>query len=219
MFRSKQSFYVCKLVPPFLAVALVSLSPLHAAGLPRASHPPQTVPQCSSVTLRASYLAEEKPGSGAGFLLEIRNGENTPIAVVDPVPLSVHWYAASGGRWLWRASSGSGGSLVNALRENGPVFADQRPADAPAPVTRTIPPHAAYSWTVFSGDSPVLRYRPGCEHCKYPGEEQFRAVLAYAYLPEEGEHGSKLLRCGLRSEPVVMPPLPDSQKAHNSNAQ
>ncbi len=188
-----------------------------AAGLPAGGRA-QSVPQCSGVSLQASYLAEEKPGGGPGFLLEVRNRGNAPIAIVDPVPLSVHWYAASGGHWLWRASSGSGGSLVNALRESGPLFAEQQPANSPELATRTISPHGSYRWTVFSGDMAALRYRPGCEHCNYGGERQFRAVLAYAYLAASTDHTPGLLRCGLRSAPVVMPPLPDLQKPNNSVA-
>ena len=191
----------------------------HAVSLPKLNSTAQTVPQCTGVTLHAAYLAEEKPGGGPGFLLEIRNQGKSAVAIVDPAPLSVHWYAAAGaGRWLWRASSGSGGSLVNALHEKGALFASQAPADAPEPATRIILPHAAYSWAVFSSDAPSLRYRPGCEHCAYPGEQRFRAVLAYAYLPANGATPTGLLRCGLRSDPVVMPPLPESQKAHNSSA-
>ena len=190
----------------------------HALLLPKFNSAAQTVPQCTDVTLHAAYLAEEKPGAGPGFLLEIRNQGKSAVAIADPVPLSVHWYAAAGaGRWLWRASSGSGGSLVNAMREKGALFAFQAPPDAPEPATRTILPHAAYSWAVFSSAVPSLRYRPGCEHCAYPGEQRFRAVLAYAYLPATGAAPKGLLRCGLRSDPVVMPPLPDSQKAHNSS--
>lgn len=105
---------------------------------------------------------------------------------------------------------------MNALRESGPLFADQAPTGAPAPSVHTIGPHSTYNWSVFTRDSPVLRYRPGCQHCTYKGEEQFQAVLAYAYLPSVDEAGSTMLRCGLRSKPVVMPPLQDSLAYRNS---
>ena len=176
------------------------------------------VPQCRDVVLTAAYLAEEKPGSGPGFYLQIENRRNEPISIVDPTPLSVHWYARSGGRWLWRASSGEGGSLVNALSEKGPLFAERANASAEQPGVRTIAPHSTYSWSVFSGQTPALRYRPGCQHCTYQGEEQYQAVLAYAYLPTVAASSSPLMRCGLRSEPVVMPPLADSPAIHNSSS-
>ncbi len=84
-----------------------------------------------------------------------------------------------------------------------------------------IAPHQSYSWSVFSGDTPALRYRPGCQHCTYQGERQFRAVVAYAYLPTGTDADANLLRCGLRSEPVVMPLLPQESPAiqHNSGLQ
>lgn len=177
------------------------------------------IPQCRDVTLTASYLAEEKPGQGAGFLLRIDNHRDTPIAVADPTPLSVHWYALSGGRWLWRASSGAGGSLLNAFAPRGPVFAYHPPATEQAETgTRTIPAHDAYSWTAFTRDHPELRYRPGCEHCTYAGEETFQAVLAYAYMPPRVAGDTPMLGCGLRSTPVVMPPLASAQEPHNSPA-
>ncbi len=172
--------------------------------------------QCSDVTLHAAYLAEERRGQGSGFFLQIQNKRNRVIAVPDPVPLSVHWYAAKAGQWLWRSSSGSGGSLVNARRERGPLFAARAPRQAAEPVLRTIAAGSTYSWTIFSSQAPALQYHPGCERCNYQGEEQFRAVLAYAYLPASDQEASSLLNCGLRSNPVVMPPLTDPKKPHNS---
>jgi hypothetical protein len=175
-----------------------------------------TVPQCRDVTLTAAYLAEEKPGQGPGFYLQLKNLRGTPLAIVDPAPLSIHWYARSGARWLWRASSGEGGSLVNAFRENGQVFAEKGAATGPQPTTRIIAPHTTYSWSVFTAQMPALRYRPGCQHCTYHGEDQYQAVLAYAYLPSRDDSAIPFLRCGLRSDPVVMPPLADSLAIHNS---
>jgi hypothetical protein len=183
-----------------------------------------TMPQCSDVHLRASYLVEERPGGGPGFLLAIENDRTAGIAIPDPPPLSVHWYAQTGQRWLWRASSGAGGSLVNALREKGPLFADPGAPSAAPPVRREIAGHSSYTWTVFAGANPVLRYRPGCQHCTYQGEEQFHAVVAYAYQPSEkavaepNSTAARLLDCGLRSNPVVMPPLPATLDPHNSRA-
>ena len=179
----------------------------------------RSVPQCPHVTLTADYLAQEQAGQGSGFLLQINNNEAAAIAIPDPLPLSVHWYAEHAGHWLWRASGGSGGSLVNALHEHGPLFAAiQAPGTIPF-ATRVIQPHASYSWTVFTGQTPALQFRPGCEHCTYQGEDQFRAVLAYAFIPAARSASSgqiPLLPCGLRSAPVVMPPLSSSGNAHNS---
>ena len=180
------------------------------AALPRSLAHPRTLVQCSDVTLRAAYLAEEKPGQGSGFYLEIQNNRDPPIKVADPAPLGIDWYAQKGGSWLWRASSGAGGSLVNALAPHGPLFAATLPpGSALIASVRSIAAHSSYSWSVFTSTMPGLRYRPGCEHCSNPGEDHFRAVLATAYLPPEGMDPG-LLRCGLRSAPVIMPPLPES---------
>jgi len=176
----------------------------------------ETVAQCKNVTLHAAYLAEEVAGQGPGFLVEIRNEGPAPIGVADPVPLSVDWYAATGTRWLWRASSGSGGSLVNASNARGPVFVSRGPIAYHAKEMRIVPAHAAHTWAVFSGTAPTLRYWPRCQHCNYQGEEKYRAVLAYAYHPDTKDPASPLLQCGLRSNPVIMPPLAEQQRLHNS---
>ncbi len=191
------------------------------ASAPVVSPTAPTLPQCARVSLQAEYLAEEHPAQGTGFLLTVRNDSDEAIAIADPTPLSVDWYAEVHGRWLWRASSGSGGSLVNALRPLGPLFAYQAPAGVRPPAARLIQAHASYEWTAFARQAPTLRFRPGCEHCQNPGEDHFRAVLSYAYLPRADgaptgsvlglpAFDSALLRCGLRSQPVVMPPLADS---------
>lgn len=186
----------------------------NASGRP---HSFSTVPQCTDVHLQAAYLAEEKPGAGSGFLLKIENERDQPVEVPASTPVSVHWYAQSGGRWLWRASSGSGGSLADALQERGPLLTDPGSPSVPSQALRTVPPHSSKEWAVFAADDPALRYRPGCEHCTYQGEEQFRAVIAYAYRPSAWPAETALLRCGLRSNPVIMPPLPRSPAgAHNS---
>ncbi len=176
------------------------------------------VPQCGQVTLHAAYLAEQRAGTGSGFFLELLNESHAPISIPEPVPLSVHWYAASSGHWLWRSSTGAGGALVDALRERGPLFSTSTLSVVGiTPVWHTVQPDEHYTWDAFAGTDPSMRYHPGCEHCNYPGETQYRAVVAYAYLPETGPSVPvTVLRCGLRSNPVIMPPLPDSQKAHNS---
>lgn len=171
-------------------------------------HPGPYVPLCSHITLSASYLAEAGPEKGPGFVFVITNDTNKEIRLAEPVPSSAHWYAHVGSKWLWRASSGSGGSFVDADNEKGEVFAYQ-PKEAPKnPEYMTVPPHASHEWTETVHDHPAIAYRPSCAICNNPGEHEYRAVFAYAYVPPPQEHADGLLPCGLRSGPVVMPPLP-----------
>ena len=201
---------------PLLALVCAAM-PAVWAGLP---HPPAplTVPQCNGVTLRASYLAEERPGKGSGFLLTLQNNTPTAVTIPQTMPLSIHWYAEDKGHWLWRSSSGDGGMLVDAFRERGRLFAAETSSGSNETVlkTRTIAPGEGYTWSITSSENPALRYRPGCEHCSFADEHEFRAVLAYAYLPPHAPAG--MLHCGLRSAPVTMPPLAETQNLHNSTA-
>lgn len=161
---------------------------------------------CTGVALRASYLADVE-GKGPGFLFRIENRTQREIQLEQPVPSSAHWYALVGNRWMWRASAGSGGALVDAERKNGPMFAFQ-PSRAPSePGFLSIRPHGSKEWTEPMRDNPAIEYRPSCGTCNYPGEKEYQAVFAYAYLPNPEEHATDLLRCGLRSEPVPMPPI------------
>jgi hypothetical protein len=170
-------------------------------------HPGPYVPLCSHITLTASYLAEAEPGKGPGFLFVIKNDTNKDIRLAEPVPSSAHWYAHVGEKWLWRASSGSGGSFVDAYNEKGEVFAYQ-PKEPPQHAEyMTVAAHASHEWTETVRDHPSIAYRPSCAICNYPGEREYRAVFAYAYVPHPQEHADGLLACGLRSTPVVMPPL------------
>ena len=177
-------------------------------------HSTLSVLPCSHVSLSASYLAlVREPGSSPGsiraspgFDFVLRNDTDEPIKLAQPIPTSAHWYAQVGGRWLWRASSGGGGSLVNALRENGAMFAYR--ATAPARQYLIVMPHEKHEWVVSVLSNPALVYQPGCARCRNPGESEYRAIFAYAYLPAPAEQGEKLLACGLRSSPVVMPPHP-----------
>ncbi|MGC8550225.1 MAG: hypothetical protein ACP5M4_11050 [Acidobacteriaceae bacterium] len=174
-----------------------------------AVHGRDTVPQCGrAVQFTANYLAAETPADGPGFLFEIENRTEHPITLVLPVPTSAHWYARVNHMWLWRASAGRGGALVNAENANGPVFVFQ-PKDATASdvKTITIPAHGVHEWTEWMKDDPAIAYQPSCAHCNYPGEHDFRAVFAYAWLPARGQRIEHLLACGLRSNPVDMPPL------------
>jgi hypothetical protein len=177
-------------------------------------HPGPYVPLCSHINLTASYLAEAGGGKGPGFVFVIQNDTNKEIRLAEPVPSSVHWYAHVGQKWLWRASSGSGGSLVDAYNEKGEVFAYQ-PKEPPQHAEyMTVPAHASHEWTETVHDRPAIAYRPSCAICNYPGEHEYRAVFAYAYVPHAQEHADGLLACGLRSTPVVMPPL---EVAHSSS--
>lgn len=172
-------------------------------------HPGPYVPLCSrQIVFTASYLAETKPGAGIGFLFRIDNNTAKPIKLAEPVPSSTHWYARVGNRWLWRASSGSGGSYVDAIDEKGPVFAYQPKEPSADQKYITVPAHGKYEWTVGEHENPALAYRPGCALCNYPGEHEYKAVFAYAYLPPAQEHVEGLLACGLRSGLVEMPPRP-----------
>jgi hypothetical protein len=186
-----------------LAVILAALSYTGAA----IHHPGPYVPLCSrQIAFTASYLAPTRQGDTPGYLFRIENHTTKPIKLAAPVPSSAHWYARVGNKWLWRASSGAGGSYVDAINERGPVFAYQ-PKTAPADLQYiTVPAHGKYEWTSGERDSPALAYRPGCERCNYPGEHDYKAVFAYAYLPPAGQSVPGLLRCGLRTARVDMPP-------------
>lgn len=196
---------VAFLLPAVFLLALVTTA--------AANHPPRSyVPLCSrSVVFTASYLADLGHSSGPGYLFRIENRTARPIRLAEPVPSSAHWYARVGNKWLWRASSGSGGSYVNAINERGPVFA-YHPASASAdPHYVTIPSHGKYEWTSGERDNPALAYQPRCAHCNYPGERDYKAVFAYAYLPPAGQHVDNLLPCGLRTNLVDMPPKPKTK--------
>jgi hypothetical protein len=169
-------------------------------------HPGPYVAPCTGITLSASYLAEAAPGQGPGFQFRIENHTTREIRLEQPVPSSAHWYARVGNRWLWRASAGSGGALVNALSEHGPMFAWQPPAPPDRPDYIVVAPHASQQWTEPMLNNPAIAYQPSCPRCNYPGENNYQAVFAYAYLPAPQEHAPGLLHCGLRSEPVPMPP-------------
>jgi len=173
----------------------------------RQRRPGPYVMPCAGVTLQASYLADVGTNGGPGFAFHIENRTGKEIRLEQPVPSSAHWYARVGQRWMWRASAGRGGALVNALSEKGPMFAYQ-PATPPEHAEYlTVAAHGAQDWTVSMRDDPAIRYRPSCAHCNYPGETDYQAVFAYAYLPNPEEQAPELLRCGLRSAPVPMPPV------------
>jgi hypothetical protein len=174
-----------------------------AAG--RRQRPGPYVLPCAGVTLSASYLAEARPGAGPGFLFRLENRTNREIRLARPVPSSTDWYARVGEQWRWRASAGTGGTLVNALAPKGPLFA-YRARAGEDPQLLTVPAHGATQWIEAMRDDPAIDYQPSCPECNYPGEREYQAVFAYAYLAGGGENAPDLLRCGLRSAPVPMPP-------------
>lgn len=183
----------------FASSALASTAASH--------HPGPYVPLCSrQISFTASYLAPAHKGDTPGFLFRIENRTARPIKLAEPIPSSAHWYARVRNKWLWRASSGSGGSYVNAINERGPVFAYQPASAAPEAHYITVPAHGRYEWTSGERTNPALAYRPGCERCNYPGERDYKAAFAYAYLPPAGYSVPGLLRCGLRTKLVDMPP-------------
>ncbi|HTV05494.1 MAG TPA: hypothetical protein VME86_09005 [Acidobacteriaceae bacterium] len=170
------------------------------------------MPLCSRrIVFSASYLADLQAERGPGYLFTIENHTARPIRLAEPVPSSAHWYARVGNKWLWRASSGSGGALVDAVNKNGPLFA-YRPSSASAdPRYMTVPAHGKVQWTSGENDNPALAYQPSCSHCNYPGERDYKAVFAYAYLPPAGQRVKGLLSCGLRTNLVDMPPKPHTK--------
>ncbi|WP_446744829.1 hypothetical protein [Silvibacterium acidisoli] len=194
--------------PPF-RFAVVSLAVLivTSQSLPEPSHPDAVVPLCSKqITFKASYLVETKPGMGPSYLFKIENDTSKPIRLAEPIPSSAHWYARVGSKWLWRASSGAGGSYVNALSEKGELFAYQpRAASEEHPII-TIPAHGSHEWTAGEHEIAALAYRPSCAICNNPGEHDYRGVFAYAFVPLPEQRTEGLLPCGLRTALVEMPP-------------
>jgi hypothetical protein len=172
-----------------------------------ATKPARSVALCSGVSLSASYLAAVAPDQGPGFRFTLRNNTGHEIRLVEPVPSSSHWYARSRGRWLWRASNGAGGSLLDAGNEHGRVVVFAAAAGQRETKFLTLLPHKSVDWVESQLENPVLEYKPGCKLCSYPGEREYQVVFAYAYLAE-GSQPAGLLSCGLRSAPVPMPPKP-----------
>lgn len=182
--------------------------------LASAGRPGPYVPLCPPrIEFSASYLAIIPPGGGSGYLFRIENHTDHAVRLAEPVPSSAHWYARVGSRWLWRASTGTGGSLVDATHPHGMVFAYRPPSTKGDPKYIMVPAHGSYEWTESVREDPVLAYRPGCAQCDYPGEHRYRAVFAYAWLPPFGARTPKhLLTCGLRTGMVVMPPKPRGKR-------
>jgi hypothetical protein len=174
------------------------------AGSSVATKPVRSVPICSGVSLSANYLAAVGPDQSPGFRFVLVNRTGREIRLVQPVPSSSHWYARTHGRWMWRASNGAGGGLLDAGNEHGRVVVY---AAGPGTETKllTLPAHQSKEWIESQQENPVLEYKPGCALCSYPGERDYQVVFAYAYLAGASQPAG-LLSCGLRSAPVPMPP-------------
>jgi len=197
-----------RIAPVLSVILLFSLTYIGAA----TNHPGPYVPLCSrQVVFTASYLAQLQNGNGSGYLFSIENRTAKPIRLAEPVPSSAHWYARVGNKWLWRASSGSGGSYVDAINERGPVFAYQPKTASADPKYMIVPAHGKVEWTSGERDNPALAYRPSCQRCNYPGEREYKAAFAYAYVPPAGQRVEGLLPCGLRTNLVDMPPKPSAK--------
>jgi hypothetical protein len=178
---------------------------LWCAPLVGGSQVSRSVPVCSGVTLSASYLSAVARDHAPGFRFTLVNNTAHDIRLAEPIPSSSHWYARVGDRWLWRASSGAGGSFLDAGNERGQLiaFAPQREkADGGFLI---LPAHQSKQWVESQVENPVLEYKPGCKLCSHPGEHEYEVVLAYAYRTSAGQPAD-VLSCGLRSNPVPMPP-------------
>jgi hypothetical protein len=114
----------------------------------------RSVPICPGVTLSANYLALAGPDQGPGFRFVLVNRTGREIRLAQPVPSSSHWYARSHGRWLWRASNGAGGSLLDAGNEHGRVVVYAPPVGTETELL-TLPPHQSREWTESQRENPV----------------------------------------------------------------
>ncbi len=174
------------------------------AGSSVAMRPARSVPLCAGVSLSANYLAVTGPDQGPGFRFILVNHTGREIRLAQPVPSSSHWYARSHGRWMWRASNGAGGSLLDAGNEHGRVMVYPAPPGTETTLL-TLAPHQSREWIASQQQNPVLEYKPGCTMCSYPGEREYQVVFAYAYQAGASQPAG-LLSCGLRTAPVPMPP-------------
>lgn len=174
-------------------------------GRPESPRIQKSLPLCQGVTFSAYYLSAVGHDGGPGFEFVLVNKTSHGIKLAEPIPSSSHWYARSHGRWLWRASNGAGGSLVNAGNPLGRVAVYPAAEGDREMMWVILPPHKSREWVESPRDNPVLEYKPGCALCSYPGETEYQVVFAYAYLAPGGSQPGQL-SCGLRSSPVPMPP-------------
>jgi hypothetical protein len=191
------------LVAPALLASLWLIA--HPCGQAAGRRPQASVPICPGVTLSANYLAAVARDQGPGFRFVLVNRTGREIRLAQPIPSSAHWYARSHGRWLWRASSGAGGSLLDAGNEHGRLVVYDPALGKGEKTFLTLLPHQSLEWIESQQENPVLEYKPGCKICSYPGERDYQVIFAYAYLAGDGQPAG-VLSCGLRSAPVPMPP-------------
>jgi hypothetical protein len=206
MARFRRSSLNLRLFFRLLAVAFLFASP--GLGTP-AKRPVLSVPLCPNVSLSAGYLSATGPKNVPGFQFLLKNNTAREIRLAEPFPSSSHWYALTQGKWLWRASNGAGGSLLDAANEHGRLVVYKSPPASVPEMSFTVKPHQARQWIESELENPVLAYKPGCPICSYPGEREYRVVFAYAYLPEDRQSEDGFLACGIRSKPVPMPPKVD----------
>lgn len=191
---------------PFL---VLFLAPGGASSLHSSRTAAHIVPLCRGIDFSASYLAQAGAGQGPAFEFRLTNRTAAAIRLREPVPSSSHWFAWSGQRWMWRASAGAGGSLADAFNEGSGLLVYPGLALRDPPRYLTIGARQSRQWTESQQESAVLEYKPGCSLCSYPGEREYRVIFAYAYLPGSKDTGDgNLLSCGLRSNPVPLPPKP-----------
>lgn len=189
-----------------LSLLALMLFARDAGSRTRSPHPLLTVLPCEHIRLSAQYLSQVAPGSGPGFHFHLENETPKPVKLAMPVPSSAHWFAEEGGRWLWRASNGAGGSLVNAHQEKGPMFAYQPHRDGGDPAYLVVAPRASQEWDETLHDNSVLLFKPSCALCNHPDDRLYRVVFGYAYLPLQEETNPGVITCGLRSNFVDVPP-------------
>ncbi len=103
----------------------------------------RSVPVCSGVLSRRTILRWSGPDRAPGFRFVLVNKTSREIRLAEPIPSSSHWYARAHDRWLWRASSGAGGSLLDAGNEHGRVMVYVPPGQGrdqgASPCRRTSP--------------------------------------------------------------------------------
>src|ERR1700677_2053803 len=130
------------------------------AGSSVSTRPVRAVPLCSGVSLSANYLAAVGPDQVPGFRFVLVNRTARELKLAQPVPSSSHWYALAHGRWMWRASNGAGGSLLDAGNEHGRVVVYAPPAGAETKLLK-LPPRQSRNWSERKQENRLLEYKPG----------------------------------------------------------
>ncbi len=167
-----------------------------------AARPVRSVPLCSGVTLSANYLAMVGD-QGSGFRFTLVNRTGRAIKLAEPIPSSSHWYARSHGRWLWRASNGAGGSLVDAGNVYGRVAV--YPTQAKGETTWVIlPPHQSKGMDGKSTGEPGSRVQTWVSPVLLSRRERVPGgVCLRVSCPRRVATGAADLRITLRSGPYA----------------